>query len=117
MSTQKVSDTYAKKKVMGWNDKDILADRELRRKDMELEWELQQIMAMGPDWKKQLLQQAQTGALPEGGDMGGGMSPGGAGGMPPPFSGGDAALGGDEMMPPNAGNPPEAPIAPEEPAA
>jgi hypothetical protein len=112
MSTQKVSDTYAKKKTLGWKDKDILSDRELRRKDAELEWELQQILALGPSWKEQLLNQAKTGEPPEGGDMmGGGMS---GGGMPPPFGGGEAAIGGDETLPPNAGNPPEMPIVPEE---
>ena len=116
MSTQKVSDTYAKKKTLGWKDKDILADRELRRKDAELEWELQQIITMGPNWKEQLLQQAQSGT-PEGGDMmaaGGGSAPGGVGGMPPAFGGGEAAIGGEETLPPNAGNPPEMPIVPEE---
>jgi hypothetical protein len=113
MSTQKVSDTYAKKKVLGWEDKDILSDREFRRKDAELEWELQQILALGPDWKKQLIQQAQ-GAPQEGGDMMGGAGMGGVGGMPPAFGGGEAAIGGDETMPPNAGIAPEMPIVPEE---
>lgn len=116
MSTQKVSDTYAKKKVLGWKDQDILADRELRRKDMELEWELQQIMAYGPKWKEQLIQQANAGAPPEGGAPGGG-----AGGMPPAFGGGPAAIGGDTGMetelPPNAGVAPEPAAVPEEPAA
>jgi hypothetical protein len=114
MSTQKVSDTYAKKKVLNWKDKDILADRELRRKDAELEWEIQQIMALGPNWKEQLLQQANAGT-PPGGDMGG--APAG-GGMPPAFGGGEAALGLEEPpMPPNAGVEPEMPVVPEEPPA
>lgn len=111
MSTQKVSDTYAKKKVLGWKDQDILADRELRRKDAELEWEIQQIMAYGPSWKKQLLQQAKAGEAaptPEGG------APMGGGGMPPDFGGGPAAIG-EEVPPPNAGVAPEGEIVPEEP--
>ncbi len=112
MGTQKVSDTYAKKKVLGWKDQDILADRELRRKDMELEWELQQIMAYGPDWKSQLIQQANAGAPPEGG------APAGGGGMPPEFGGGPAAIGGDSdtetELPPNAGVTPEPAAVPEE---
>jgi len=116
MSTQKVSDTYAKKKVLGWKDQDILADRELRRKDAELEWELQQIMALGPKWKEQLIQQANAGAPPEGG--GGGL--GGGGGMPPAFGGGPAAIGADMPpegeLPPNAGVAPEVPIVPDEQA-
>lgn len=111
MGTQKVSDTYAKKKVLGWKDQDILADRELRRKDMELEWELQQIMAYGPDWKSQLIQQANSGAPPEGA-----AGASGGGGMPPAFGGGPAALGSEEPMdlPPNAGNEPTPEIVPEE---
>jgi hypothetical protein len=113
MSTQKVSDTYAKKKVLGWQDKDILADRELRRKDAELEWELQQILAMGPSWKEQLIQQAQTGTPPDGGDLSGGMGGmGDSGGLPPDFGGGPAEIG--ENLPPNAGNEPIPEIVPEE---
>ncbi len=110
MGTQKVSDTYAKKKVLRWKDQDILADRELRRKDMELEWELQQIMAYGPDWKSQLIQQANAGAPPEGG------APAGGSGMPPEFGGGPAAIGGDTEteLPPNAGVTPEPAAVPEE---
>lgn len=114
MATQKVSDTYAKKKVLGWKDKDILADRELRRKDAELEWEIQQIMALGPNWKEQLINQANAGAPPEGGEMGGAIAGGGSA-LPPAFGGGEAAIGLEEPpMPPNAGNEPELPMVPEE---
>lgn len=121
MSTQNVSDTFAKKKVLGWKDKDILADRELRRKDAELTWELQQISTLGPNWKTQQMMQAGSEGAPGGaaGDMGG-IEGGGAagGGLPPSFGGGEAAVGagmeGGEL-PPNAGNPPQAPAVPEEP--
>lgn len=115
MSTQKVSDTYAKKTVLGWKDIDILADRELRRKDAELEWEIQQIMAMGPNWKETIINQAN--AATAGADtQAGGAPPMAGGGMPPEFGGGPAAIGADDSLPPpNAGNPPEAPIVPEEP--
>jgi hypothetical protein len=118
MSTQKVSDTYAKKKVMGWKDADILADRSFRRSDAELEWELQQIMALGPNWKSQLLQQAEAGNTPEDGGMGGlGGGMGGSGGLPPSFGGREAAIGSEETLPPNAGNAPVPEIVPEEPIA
>ena len=43
-----VSATYAQKKYLGWKDKDILANREFLRKDMELQWELAQIAASWP---------------------------------------------------------------------
>lgn len=115
MSTQKVSDTYAKKKVLGWKDTDILADRAFRRSDAELEWELQQILALGPKWKEQLLQQAEGGGSELDSGAGGDMAPMG-GGMPPPFSGGPAAIGGEEP-PPNAGEAPESEIVPEAPPA
>ena len=121
MSTQKVSDTFAKKKVLGWKDKDILADRAARRLDAELDWELQQIITLGPDWKNQLLAQANAGEAPEGGGEMGGMGGGGGGGsMPPDFGGGPASTGndtGEPELPPNAGNEPEQPMVPEEPAA
>lgn len=119
MSTQKVSDTYAKKKVLGWKDKDILADRELRRKDAELEWELQQILALGPNWKEQALAQAKAAEAGAAGGLpgGSGLPPAGGGaegGLPPEF-GGPAEVGGAETVPPpNAGIAPEAPIVPEE---
>tara|TARA_R110002167_G_scaffold280769_1_gene486290 strand:- start:275 stop:2068 length:1794 start_codon:yes stop_codon:yes gene_type:complete len=112
IGTGKVSTTLALKKVMGWKDKEILANRELQRKDAELEFELAQIQAMGPGWKKQLLDQAAGAEGAEGGaDMGGGMDLGG--GMPPAFGGGEPAIGMDE--PPNTGVPPEEPMVPEEP--
>lgn len=100
VASGKISDTLAKKNYLGWTDREILADREFRRKDAELEWEMQQIMTYGPGWKETLLAQAAAGAPPEGGDpsMGGG-APGGGGGLPdvpPDFGGGPAAIGGDQ---------------------
>jgi len=96
----KISDTLAKKNYLGWTDREILADREFRRKDAELEWEMQQIMTYGPGWKETLLAQAEAGAPQEGGDpmAGGGMPSGGGGlpGVPPEFGGGPAAVGGPQ---------------------
>jgi hypothetical protein len=105
------------KKALGWSDKDILANTEFLRLEAAQLWELNMITQMGPDYKNQLLQQAQAGAMPEGGDMGG--PPMGGGGIPPSFGGGEAAIGGEEpsAIPPNAGNAPEAPIVGEEPQA
>lgn len=93
----KISDTLSKKNYLGWTDREVLADRELRRKDAELEWEIQQIMTYGPGWKDTLLAQAEAGAGAEGEDMGGGAIPSGGSGlpdMPPAFGGGPAAIDG-----------------------
>ncbi len=119
INTQKISTTMAMKKALNWKDKDILANRELLRKDAELDWELQQIMTYGPDWKNQLLAQANgggpAGGGPESGLPEGGSGLGGLEGGIPDFGGGEAALGGEaQLEPPNAGNAPEAPMVPEE---
>ena len=111
-STGKISTTMAMKKVLGWKDQDILANIELLRKDAELAFEIAQITASGPNWKKQLLDQAAAGA-PAGGGGDGGMSA--SGDIPPDFGGGSLELGGDEIAPPNAGNPPTPEAVPEEP--
>ena len=96
MNTQNISDTFAKKKYLGWGDKEVLADREFRRSDAAFAWELQQIANAGPNWKAQLL--SQTGAPPEAGEapeIGGGIG----GGMPPDFGGGPAAVGAETPPP------------------
>lgn len=115
IGTGKISATMALKKVMNWKDLDILANRELLRKDAELDFEIAQIQSLGPNWKEQLINQANQGASPEM-DMGGGGMGSGGGGMPPDFGGGPAALGMNtpEEPPPNAGNPPDMPAVPEE---
>jgi hypothetical protein len=97
MNTQNISDTFAKKKYLGWSDKDVLADREFRRSDAAFTWELQQISSAGPNWKAQLLQgAAEPAAAGEAPEMGGGIG----GGMPPDFGGGPAAIGGETGAPP-----------------
>ena len=105
IGTQNVSDIFAKKKYLEWSDKDILADREFRRKDAEFQWELQQIAAMGPGWKAQIM--AQGAAEAGGGEPpmgGGGMPPMGGGESPPPFGGGPAVeAGGGETPAPFGG--------------
>jgi hypothetical protein len=105
IGTQNVSDIFAKKKYLEWSDKDILADREFRRKDAEFQWELQQIAAMGPGWKAQIMAQGAAeagGAEPPMG--GGGMPPMGGGESPPPFGGGPAIeAGGGETPAPFGG--------------
>jgi len=99
VATQNVSDSFAKKKYLEWSDKDILADREFRRKDAEFAWELQQIASMGPGWKAQLMAGAgQQGGEPA--EIGGGIgAPSGGSALPPAFGGGPATVGNEAESP------------------
>lgn len=78
-----ISDTYAKKKYLGWSDQMILSNREFLRKDAALTWELSQIQAAGPEWKEQLTAGAEAG-----GDI-----PGAGGGGVPLGGGAPSAFG------------------------
>jgi hypothetical protein len=111
-ANESISKIYMQKKILGWTDRMVLANREFLRKDAELKWELDQISGAGPDWRKQF----------EGGPRA--KAPGGAGGeeTPPEFGpspGSPAPSGGAET--PAAGETPEAggevPAAPEAPEA
>jgi len=77
-----ISKLYGMKKYLGWSDEDIKANREFLRKDKELQWELEQIAAGGPNWRSTY----QSGAA-AGGAEGGGATPPGFGPAP-------AGLGG-----------------------
>lgn len=83
-----VSATFTQKKLLGWTDIDIKANREFLRKDKELEWELNQILNGGPNWRDQLA--PASGEAPVTPPPGG---PGGPGGMPPAFGGPAAEAG------------------------
>lgn len=105
-----VSDTYAKKKYLGWNDNQIRSNREFLRKDAALSWELAQITAGGPEWRK-AMEGGEPGMEP-GGEMGGPPIGGGLPGAPPDFGpppaegdmgadvGGPPPEGGGEIPPP-----------------
>ena len=118
--SEMISPTYCQKKYLGWEDRDILANRQYMRVDKEFTWELAQIEAMGPNWKEQV--EAQTasmeGGAEMGGDMGGGMGGdlGGAG-APPDFGGGPAAtdIGGEDVGAPVDAEVPDTGVAPEAP--
>ena len=98
-----VSATYAQKKYLGWKDKDILANREFLRKDMELQWELAQIQNAGPSWKEAAAAESIA-AEPGAGGEGGGVAAGDVGdaGDVPEFGGGEAS-----EAPPEAAEPAE----------
>jgi hypothetical protein len=74
-----ISKTYAQKKYLGWNDHDILANREFLRKDAEFTWELDQIKGAGPNWKS-----AGAAAAPAGAGAAG-APPAGGSAIPPAF--------------------------------
>lgn len=107
-----ISTTFAMKKYLDWSDKDILANREFRRLDAALDYEINMIATSGPDWKNVVAQQQAEGGMSGGGGEtipGGGGSSGG--GLPPDFSGGPASVGGEAEV---AEPPPEAPETPAE---
>ena len=85
-----ISDTYAKKKYLGWSDQMILSNREFLRKDAALTWELSQIQAAGPEWKEQLTAGAEAGGDIPGAGAGGAPLGGGA---PPAFGPGPTDTG------------------------
>jgi len=87
-SSEFISTTFAQKKYLGWKDKDVLANREFLRKDAEMQWELAQIQAVGPNWKEQMIAGTIAGGEGVEGDMGDtGTTAGGI----PEFGGGPAA--------------------------
>lgn len=79
-----ISATYGQMKYLGWSENDIKANRELLRKDAEVQWELAQIQGAGPTWKD-----AAQSAPGGGGDVEGGAAPG----EPPAFGGAPADTG------------------------
>lgn len=87
-SSEFISTTFAQKKYLGWKDKDVLANREFLRKDAEMQWELAQIQAVGPNWKEQMIAGTIAGGEGVEGDMG---DTGTAAGGIPEFGGGPAA--------------------------
>ena len=113
ISSGKVSVSMAMKKALGWQDRDIVANRGFLSNEAEFEWGLQQALQFGPNWQQQAMQQAQAGMPAESPDMGGG-------GIPPMGGGSDMGLPpdvGSEELPPNAGQSPTPEIVPENPIA
>jgi hypothetical protein len=109
-ANENISVTWAMKKYLKLEDREILANRSFLRSDAELMFEIQQIQTNGPGWKAMLAQQAE-GGMEGGGEMGGDLGGGGGGGgMPPEFSGGPVDVGGGNM----GGDIPEAEAPPAE---
>ena len=93
LANASIAPTFGQKKILGWSDTDILANREFLRKDKELVWELTQIEQLGPKWKEIAAAQAQAGGEVSEGGEGVGAPGFGPGSMPPSF-GSAAAVGG-----------------------
>ena len=109
-----VSNTWAQKKYLGWSDIEVKANREFLRKDKELQWELAQIEASGPNWREAMTAGGAEGG--EGMEAGGGVPPAGGGsGLPPDFGpppeGGGPEVTGAEAAPEETTPTPEAPPA------
>ncbi len=109
-----ISKIYAQKKVLNFRDEDVLANLAFLKKDAEIQFEIAQITALGPSWRKQLLDQANQGVPAEGGDMGGSMPAGGGGSsLPPNFGGVPADTSGGVPVDSNVGVPPPPASTPE----
>lgn len=113
-----VSNTLALKMYLGWNDKEILANLDMLRKDAAFRWELAQIEQNGPDFREKALEELQntmeTGDLAgaELGAMGAAAGAGGGGpSLPSPNSG--EATPPKESVPEFGTPPPGSPVAPE----
>ena len=116
---ESISKTYAQRRYLKWSDKEVLVNREFLRKDREFEWELAQIQAAGPNWKKaaapgggvegQPMAAGSPGSMMPGGEMGGAPMPGAEGGEVPPEFGPAPEVGGTAAAEPAAAE--TAPIA------
>lgn len=128
VQNESISKTYAQKKYLKWNDQEILANRAFLKKDKELEFELAQITANGPNWRQlvagggeqvegQPMAAGAGGAVPTG-EGPAPTAPEGAGETPPAF--GPPPAGGEAPAAPAAAAPAAAPRAdftPETPPA
>lgn len=101
LGTELMSQTFAQKYYLGLTDEQMAENREWLRKDAALSWEIQQIIASGPTFRRQLTAQAELEGIAAGAAPAGG---GGAAGTALPAAGG-------------AGTPPAFGPGPEVPAA
>ena len=101
-----ISNTYCQKKYLGWTDNDVVANRAFLKKDKELQWELSQIEAAGPNWRDA----AAEGEGEEGGAMG---APMGGGSALPPADGPPPEFGPPADVPDDPATTPEPPPPPE----
>lgn len=88
INTNSIAITLAQRLILNWSEAEILANKELLRKEAEFNWEIEQIAQAGPNWRQALLPDGE-GAPGEGGDI---ASPDSASpGTIPDFGGSPAA--------------------------
>ena len=91
-----IANSYAQKTWLELSDDEMAVNREWKRKDAALQWELEQILTAGPNWKDQIkaVQVASAEIAGGGGGVGGGAQ------TPPNFGpapeGAEGAEGGAE---------------------
>lgn len=112
-----VSNSFAQVKYLGWTEEELAINREWRRKDAAFQYELEQILQAGINWKQQ--QNALNSAAQEiaGGGGGGGAPAGGAGGGQSELPEFGPAPGGGEQGAEGAAPAPAGGAAPAAPAA
>jgi len=98
-----ISKSYAQRYMLEWSDEQMAENREWRRKDGALEWEIGQIQSLGPDFREQQSDMANAMA-----DAGVGTTGGTAGSL-----GGMDSMGGGADTPPDFGPAPAPAPAPE----
>jgi hypothetical protein len=104
------------KKILGWTDRMVLANREFLRKDAEMKWELDQISGAGPDWRKQFEGGEKTPKAGGGGETPPEFGPSSGGGTTAPTGGAAAEETPEIPEVPEGGETPEA-ETPETPEA
>lgn len=121
LGTELMSQTFAQKYYLGLTDAQMAENREWLRKDASLSWEIQQIIASGPDFRRKMAAEAElegiaSGAVAPGGSAAAGtaLPAGGAPTVPPAFGPGPEAAPAAGANAPPAGGAPAASAAPGE---
>ena len=102
-NNESISKIYMQKKILGWTDRMVLANREFLRKDAELKWELDQISGAGPGWRDQFENNEKK------------PKAGGGGETPPEFGPAPGGTTPPAELPETDQETPETPEAPETP--
>lgn len=108
-ATELMSQSFCQKTYLGLTPEQMAENREWLRKDAALSWEVQQIIASGPNFREKLKMEQEMMAQDIGGGIGG-IAPGGGSALP----------GGGEFnpeMPPEFGPAPETPEGAQQAAA
>ena len=95
-----ISTTLSQKRYLGWNETEIVINREHLKKDAALRWELGQIEQQGPDFREKLANEmadAMGGGM--GGGMGGDLGGGGMGPIGGDIGGAGSGPAGDTGLP------------------